>query len=88
MKLEEFRLGSAELYLDALGMIAEVAVFGAGLGSAGVADGRADDAGDAAEGGLRPPEAPEGEDCRPQRLGRRQLLAGGGIQDLVWDGDP
>lgn len=43
-------------------MVTEASVFGVGLGSAGVADGGANDAGQAAEHRFGSPEAAEGED--------------------------
>ena len=60
---------------DTLGVVPQITVLGVGLGSSGVADGGADDAGKTSEDGLGSPEAPEGKDGSPQGpLARRRQL--------------
>lgn len=65
-------VGVSAPHLDALGVVAEVAVLRAGLGPAGVADGGADHAGEAPERGLRPPEASQREHRRLRGHRRRR----------------
>lgn len=71
-------------HLNAFGVIAQAPVLGIGLGAAGVTDGGPDDAVEAAEDGLGPPEAPEGEDGGSRWLVRG---AGGRVGDPIGEPD-
>lgn len=63
----------AKGHLNGLGVIAGSPVLGIGFGPAGVTGGCPNNAVQATEHGLRPPEASKGEECGPEGRVRRFL---------------